>query len=501
MSSIQKIKALGISALCAFSAVFTACSSDDGEKLSGVLTETESGKTIAGTVSGLDGKAAVDAKVYLLKANHVAARTAPVQTVFTQDNGSFTIDSIPEGDYALQIQDESNSLSAYTTISISKSNNNRIDLEKTSLAEDASLELPLSDYALAQGDTFCITGTINCAVVDSAAIASQVLLVKGIPAAEFANISLIKANEQISEQEVHWSFKEGKTLYAANIDSSKIVGTYTMEIPAEAFDSINAIEAPHFLNNIIVPVTLEKPFKNPSLMGELGERIPLTALSGDESQTRFVAVIKEASAGTYKFSVLENDSAETVQDITRAYAKMEKSSTIDEGDFWGGIQLYHHSLAISFWIEADGSTIQDQDAYILNSVSNDVGFKIGQCEAGSSNLCTAIYNRLDSVSNDTIFMDKVNLLDGQRHHYSLVLKEKHVSISIDGKTLRDTDCKTQSNIYVLPGISTGNYDIEDLLIYSIPDSIRQNNDKEWERLKAWLYAFYYIAQHEDSRSR
>lgn len=497
----HSIKAAVLPAFCTAAMLLAACSSDDSTQISGVLTETESGKTIAGSVKDTDGYPAKNIKVNLLTKNHVAARMVPLKTVYTAGDGSYALDSISTGDYAIQIQDETNALSAYVTVSVKVSDQESIALSPSRLTEDAALEIPLAEYALSEGDTFCLTGTLNCATVDSAAIANKALVVPGIPAAQFENASFIQANAGIKDKDVNWTFKEGRTLHVATLDSSKIVGEYEIEIPEQAFDSAKTLAAPHSLDGMIVPVNFDTPYKNPSLVDEVGEIIPLTALSGDETHTRYLAILPKVNTSHYKFLVMENDDAAKVLEITSAYDTMDTTKSISEGDFWGGIQLYHHSLAISFWVDTNGATIADEDAFILNSISNDIGFRIGQCEAGSTDLCTALYNRTDSVSNDTILNHRSNILDGQKHHYSMVIKERHVSIVIDGETVRDTDVKTQSNFYMLPGISTGKYVIKDLFIYSIPDSIRHNNDKEWERLRAWLHAFYYIAKHEDSRSR
>lgn len=498
MSTVSK-KIIAPFAFCSLT-LLASCSSEDNH--AGVLTETESGKTIAGIVTDIDGNVLPNVEVNLLQRNHVAARMAPVRKTYTQENGSFEIDSIENGEFAIQMNDNANSLSAYTTLSITENTTGKnIDLAKTSLDENASLEIELADYPLAIGDTFCLTGTINCATVDSSALSAGKLVLNGIPAAEFENATLLNGKTDIQEQEIDWTFKAGRTLYVQQIDSSKIVDKFTFQIPSKALDSLKHISAPHSLDSLIVPLKLASSIKNPSLLDDMGAIVTLVAVESNDDSTLYLAVMPKVDTTSLEFTILENDATASSPSIIAAMANTVPFDTIGKSDFWGGIELHNHSLGINFWIEADGKSFSDSNAFVLSSPSSDIGFSIAQCAPESKEVCTTLYNRVDTLVNDTVLLQKSKILDGERHHYSLAIKEKHVSIAIDGKTVRDTDLKLQSNFFTLPGIATGDFELENLTIYTLPNSIRHNNDKEWERLRAWQYAFYYIAEHEDSRSR
>lgn len=492
---------LSVSALVALS----GCTDNSSTNTAGVLTETESGKTIAGLVTNSDGQALPNVEVNLLTANHIAARMNPKFTTVTKDDGRFSLEKIPSGKYALQMRDSANTQSAYTTFDIpsdtENEKNNIMEISPSSLSENATLELDISTFSLAQGDTFCITGTLNCAVVDSSAISNGVLTLEGIPAAEFSNISLLQKGNEVSDQDISWNFRAGKTLHVSKIDSSRIVGEYSLTLPREAFDSVKVLEAPRTLNNIIVPVKLSKFIKNPSLLDDMGTIISLNKLAEEADSIRYLAMLPLADTTAYKLSILENDSAVTSKYIVKAYREMDTTMVIGEEGFWSGLLFQDNSMGVSFWIEADGKAVADTDAYLLNSTSNDIGFKISQCEPSSEELCTFIYIRVDSTLYDTVLTQKAKILDGKRHHYSFASVEKHMTIAVDGNIIRDTDVKISGNIFMLPGIATGKFKLDDLIIYSIAQNVRHNNDKEWERLRAWLHAFYYIAKYEDSSSR
>ena len=85
---------------------------------------------------------------------------------------------------------------------------------------------------------------------------------------------------------------------------------------------------------------------------------------------------------------------------------------------------------------------------------------------------------------------KAAVLDGKRHHYSLAIHKKHLVIAIDGKTIRDTDLKLSEDFYGIKDIQIGKTPLQNLALYSFGEFIKHKNDKNWNRLKAWLYAFH-----------
>ena len=115
---MMNFKILNTAGIFALASIFSACTD---ENHAGVLTETESGTTIASVVMDGNGSPVVSAKVSLLSANHVAARMAPIKTATTDEDGKYTIDSVAAGDYALQISNTEHTQSAYQTITVEDS--------------------------------------------------------------------------------------------------------------------------------------------------------------------------------------------------------------------------------------------------------------------------------------------------------------------------------------------------------------------------------------------
>ena len=69
-------------------------------------------------------------------------------------------------------------------------------------------------------------------------------------------------------------------------------------------------------------------------------------------------------------------------------------------------------------------------------------------------------------------------------------REKGGAYARDGKTIRDTDLKLSEDFYGIKDIQIGKTPLQNLALYSFGDFIKHKNDKNWNRLKAWLYAFH-----------
>lgn len=209
---MMNFKIINTAGIFALASIFSACSD---ENHAGVLTETESGTTIASIVIDGNGSPVVSARVSLLSANHVATRMAPIKTATTDKDGKYTIDSVSAGEYALQISNTENTQSAYQTITVeeNKTDLQTINVPEAKLEENASLELDLSTYDLVKGDTLCITGTLSCTGVSESDIKSGTLTIDEIPPAEFTNIILIRGSgRDTTSKHVKWDFVPGEKL-------------------------------------------------------------------------------------------------------------------------------------------------------------------------------------------------------------------------------------------------------------------------------------------------
>ena len=490
---MMNFKILNTAGIFALASIFSACTD---ENHAGVLTETESGTTIAsieGTVKNESGYPVASAKVNLISATHIAARMAPIKTATTDDDGKYTMDSVTAGDYALQISNTDHTQSGYQTITVKDDSTDTQKLTpETKLEENASLELDLSTYDLDKGDTLCITGTLNCTAVSESDLKSGTVKLDEIPPAEFTNIILIRgAGRDTSTRNVKWDFTPGEKLEV----SSEFV---TVTVPEEALSAAKKLNGKKTLESMIVPVTIPTKVKNPVLIDNNGDSLAVFKAENDADSSLYFTAIPSIDAGTYKFTVTSSESVYKTSEISRVFAESKSGLSVTEGDFMNTFitDTTSNSLGISFWIEEDGSKIAEKDSSILDSKENDVTYRLRVGEKPEQ-LCANFYRR---VSKDSTYTDSFpelgnsychNVLDGERHHYALYIKANHVVIAIDGKTVEDT--KMKNAFIIFPGFVTGNHKLKNLTVFSLKQSaIAQSDDSGWERLQAWLSAYYLL---------
>ena len=490
---MMNFKILNTAGIFALASIFSACTD---ENHAGVLTETESGTTIAsieGTVKNESGYPVASAKVNLISATHIAARMAPIKTATTDDDGKYTMDSVTAGDYALQISNTDHTQSGYQTITVKDDSTDTQKLTpETKLEENASLELDLSTYDLDKGDTLCITGTLNCTAVSESDLKSGTVKLDEIPPAEFTNIILIRgAGRDTSTRNVKWDFTPGEKLEV----SSEFV---TVTVPEEALSAAKKLNGKKTLESMIVPVTIPTKVKNPVLIDNNGDSLAVFKAENDADSSLYFTAIPSIDAGTYKFTVTSSESVYKTSEISRVFAESKSGLSVTEGDFMNTFitDTTSNSLGISFWIEEDGSKIAEKDSSILDSKENDVTYRLRVGEKPEQ-LCANFYRR---VSKDSTYTDSFpelgnsychNVLDGERHHYALYIKANHVVIAIDGKTVEDT--KMKNAFIIFPGFVTGNHKLKNLTVFSLKQSaIAQSDDSGWERLQAWLNAYYLL---------
>ena len=488
---MMNFKILNTAGIFALASIFSACTD---ENHAGVLTETESGTTIASIVIDGSGSPVVSARVSLLSANHVATRMAPIKTATTDENGKYTIDSVAAGEYALQISNTEHTQSAYQTLTVkdSKTDLQTLNVPEAKLEENASLELDLGTYDLDKGDTLCITGTLNCTAVSESDLKSGTVKLDEIPPAEFTNIILIRgAGRDTSTRNVKWDFVPGEKLEV----SSEFV---TVTVPEEALSAAKKLNGKKTLESMIVPVTIPTKVKNPVLIDNNGDSLAVFKAENDADSSLYFTAIPSIDVGTYKFTIVSSETAYKASAISRVFAESKSGLSVTEGDFMNTFitDTTSNSLGISFWIEEDGSKIAEADSLIIDSKENDVTYRLRVGEKPEQ-LCTNFYRR---VSKDSTYTDSFpelgnsychDVLDGERHHYALYIKANHVVIAIDGKTVEDT--KMKNAFIIFPGFVTGNHKLKNLTVFSLKQSaIAQSDDSGWERLQAWLSAYYMM---------
>ena len=477
-------------------------------KHAGVLTETESGHTIAFSIEA-------EADFATVSLDKSARKSGTVQFALTKivDGKTELMDSatVEYGDYAV-FEDANGAYSVVATaIGLNGEKDtlfgadilkwNDVDTVYVRVQEPASVRISTSyteivktylgeelQNVLPESASVCITGTLACKKISAEDIERGYAIVENIPL--FDNESSVSQIEiQLGNEfrtlGVDWHLSAGDTLYASDkIVADKKDFDISFTLPeSDMYDTIGG----RFLDSMIVPIKLsDQVYYSEYSNFFLDEHDNVVAsqkytpLDNDSAIRWFVIPRIDSSAtltlfnGTNKastYSRLSSHWSEAYEDTLTYWTRLFDDS----------------SFAISFWLELDSLA---DSTFLLANRDSSLGFEIRRCQKDSTAICTRIYNGIDSASTDSVEYGKASIIDGKRHHYSLVIHKKHLTIAVDGVTIRDTDLKLSEKFYYISGLRAAPGLTHEILLYSFGDFIRYPGDRNWTRLKAWLYAFY-----------
>jgi hypothetical protein len=495
--------------------LFSACAmpEDNGTSTAGVLTETESGHTVAFAISEE------------LELDHVmvpksAKKSGKVQFALTRivDGKTKLMDSatVEYGDYAV-FEDITGAYSVVATVTgmdgekdtlygadILKRND--VDTVVVGVRKPATLQIS-TDYKIwensdsvsvfAKGDTLCITGTLACKQVTKEDIKQGYATLGNIPLFNNGDVAKqieISNGEDFRAVGVTLNLNAGDTLFVDNVLSIKHLYDIELTLPkSDLFDSLGE----YSLDSLIVPIHFWYNSNSYIRSASYYTDKFIDAQNNILLGPRYSRVFAEDSFYAW-YVIPKMDSTTTLtafegdinwDNVPSSYDRIREfvSEPVTDSLLTTRKVFTDSSFALSFWFELDNL---EKDGRLFYSGTDSLGFEIRRCEKDSTALCTRIYNGIDTSSTDSIEYGKANVIDGKRHHYSFVIHKKHLTIAIDGETVRDTDLKLSTEFFKLEEIYTGSAPAQDVMLYSFGDFIKYKSDKNWTRLKAWLYAFY-----------
>ena len=534
---MMKLKSVFFFSAAALLSLFMACS--NGEDTAGVLTETESGKTASLMVhvepsaytlvdfQSEEKAAAASTQLYLIRT--IDKRSVVVDSTALDSNDCATIKVPLDSDFSI-IAYKSKTVSHHiqTAIVTKAMLEFRDVLTDEGLTEDTvNLSLQSSStillfanaIKLSLGDSVCVSGTFACGIYDQAAQDSGFITIEGIPAqtpyetyVDYEQIEVI-SNGSVTTDSIGWRVFPGETRNATKgivIESTREISYTLPQIPL--LDSLGDKR----LDSLIAPFRRAKNNYD-DIICAFGSIFGHSFMDPEKRELPYSGIQKSADSVTYwvtlppledsvQITYIEGEISpqnNSPSDRVNRYGNMKPNDSL-EGGYWKGDSYIESlfsedsSIAISFWIQADsadsskiGSTEEASDI-ILSATNEGVGLEIGRCTSDKEAACIKIYNGIDTASTDSVNYGKAKILDGQKHHMSLVIHKKHLTIVINGNTIRDTDLKLSPQFYTLQKIITGDYALDNFLLYSFGDYIRKPEDKDWTRLKAWLMAFYEL---------
>lgn len=489
--------------------LFSACAmpEDNGTSTAGVLTETESGHTVAFTLHSYvdEYNPKQSAKVNFALTKIVDGKTKLLDSA-TVKYGDYAVFEDITGAYSVVATATGLNGEKDTLYGADILRRNDVDTVYVRVQEPATLKISTSytetvksshgeetQEIFSEGSILCITGTLTCKKISEDDIKRGYAIVKNIPL--FGNDDYVKQIEIQSGKDlrtlgVEWNFSAGDTLYASEtaIVEKKLL-EFNFKLPeSDMYDTIGGA----VLDSLIVPIKIsdndyryDSRYTSKFFLDQLGNVIHTSSkgkILSEDTTLYWIVVPKIDSTATLSF-VSGKYKDYTAFNRIREFISAPLTDTL----LTTRNIFTDSSFALSFWFELDSL---EKDGRLFYSGTDSLGFEIRRCEKDSTALCTRIYNGIDTASTDSIEYGKANVIDGKRHHYSFVIHKKHLTIAIDGETIRDTDIKFSTEFFKLEGIYTGSAPAQDVMLYSFGDFIKYKSDKNWTRLKAWLYAFY-----------
>ena len=480
----------------------------------GVLTETESGHTVAFAIEKWEDS---------FTTTPFAKKSGTVQFALTKivDGKTELFDSatVKFGDFAV-FEDVHGAYSVVATAAgvngekdtlygVEVLKRNDIDTVIVGVRKPATLQIS-TDYKIwensdsvgvfAKGDTLCITGTLACKQITKEDIKQGFVTLENIPL--FDNGDAAKQIEISNGADfravgINLDLNADDTLFIDNILSIKRLYDIELTLPkSDLFDSLGE----YSLDSLIVPLHFwynsKSYIRSASYYTDKFIDAQKNILLGPRysrvfAEDSFYAwyVIPKMDSTTiltaFDGDVNWNNAPSSYNRIREFNSEPVTDSLLTTRDVFTD----NYSFALSFWFKLDSL---EKDGRLFYSGNDSLGFEIRRSEKDSTALCVKIYNGIDTASTDSMEYGKANVIDGMRHHYSLVIHKKHLTIAIDGEIVRDTDIKLSTEFFELEDIYTGNAPVQDVMLYSFGDYIKQSGEKNWYRLKAWLYAYYMM---------
>lgn len=545
MIGVNKISFFSAAALLS---LIVACS--NGTDTAGVISETESGQTaqaeyvkVTGIVNGMDGKPIPQALVYYTGDDTLTHHTTILDSTLSDDDGTFAFDSIADCTrrrgctarlYVKATIEKDTLLGFVYEYHYFSSRDSSLIYHEIEVGKPATLNIATAELRGSHNvdaDSVCFEGTFICAAITQQDRDKGYFTIEGFPPG--------KINDQwlwYEGEATQWGFvleiEPGSTFFWGVGGAGYAVDSIRLALPERALHLLDSFGLEPTLDSLFIPYKLStKVYDYPEnddygntpdpLVDEFGNRIFSLKAEGETQEARYWMSVSTLGKDTLTARWLQRGhiSDEIYPNIQHLYASIKPGTSFDDTLFnthhvtygtcvmykrqqntasteiasdncWetGSYDWQENSFAVSFWLNT--KDIDTDSKPVLFSAGNDtLGFKIAQCESDPQSVCTMLKVSADSANSEVY--GKTKFFDGEKHHFSLVIYEKHLTIAIDGQTVHDTDLKPAAEFYGgIRGIRTGDYTLEDFVTFLPGSYIRKDGEKDWTRLQAWLMAFY-----------
>lgn len=541
-----KIKVLALLA----TVILSACG--DSKEVAGVLTETESGQTamsdyvkVTGVVNDADGEPVKLARVYYTGDDSLTHHSIILDSTLSDDKGMFTFDSIEDctrrfGCTARLLVKATRENSDDTLVGFVydyhyfSTRDSSVVHHEIEVGESATLNIAtadLRDWNDNDADSICFEGAFVCAPITQQDLKNGYLTIEGVPPGTIG-ANWIWYKDHVSEWSGTIDIKPGSTYFWGVGSAGYAVDSIRLVLPERTLHLLDSFGLEPPLDSLFIPYKLStKVYDYPEnddygntpdpLVDEFGNRIFSLKAEGETQEARYWMSVNTLGKDTLTARWLQGGyiSDEIYPNIQHLYATAEPGLAFDDTLFKNHHETFiscvvykkesttaetalsdncyteyeydwqEKSFAVSFWIDTDKSDAKL--SHIFSAGNDSLGLEITRCENDAKSICTKVHTGLGPIKDATY--GKAEIFDGERHHVSLVIYDKHLAIAIDGVTIHDTDLKLSSEFHGgFSGIRVGDYKLKDFVTFRPGSYIRKDGEKDWNRLKAWLMAFYEL---------
>lgn len=545
MIGVNKISFFSAAALLS---LIVACS--NGTDTAGVISETESGQTaqaeyvkVTGIVNGTDGKPIPQALVYYTGDDTLTHHTTILDSTLSDDDGTFAFDSIADCTrrrgctarlYVKATIEKDTLLGFVYEYHYFSSRDSSLIYHEIEVGKPATLNIATAELRGSHNvdaDSVCFEGTFICAAITQQDRDKGYFTIEGFPPGKI-NDQWLWYEGEATQRGFVLEIEPGSTFFWGVGGAGYAVDSIRLALPERALHLLDSFGLEPTLDSLFIPYKLStKVYDYPEnddygntpdpLVDEFGNRIFSLKAEGETQEARYWMSVSTLGKDTLTARWLQRGhiSDEIYPNIQHLHATIKPGTSFDDTLFnthhvtygtcvmykrqqntasteiasdncWetGSYDWQENSFAVSFWLNT--KDIDTDSKPVLFSAGNDtLGFKIAQCESDPQSVCTMLKASADSVNSEVY--GKAKFFDGKKHHFSLVIYEKHLTIAIDGQTVHDTDLKPAAEFYGgIRGIRTGDYTLEDFVTFLPGSYIRKDGEKDWTRLQAWLMAFY-----------
>lgn len=432
--------------------LFAACS----EQHAGVISETESGKTLAGIVVTASGESSAHTSVYVVSNSYTAARDSILFETTTDANGNYQIDlqNLADGEYTVLFESAETNLVAKEGLAIETSdgtvNADTLTLN-AELQKSSEIAVSLADYALSAGDTLCINGTLVCKTVTEEDVQNGVVVLTSVPEAAYTSLSSFGNSEMTIT--VNMEIGDGSAYALSSAGANKAQMILSRTLPDSLQSKIQV-----YVDSATFPIWISNEVASPLLMDDNGFVVPTEKVYSTADSTLYWGVFPtvDLSASTSQKLYIFNSetqpkfssrmrygmhwdslSAEGVWAGAKAYAAGDKPDTVKAFPV-----IVDGKFAVSFWTKIEKSAFEgDSSIAIFTAMQDSLGIVIRQ-NGSSKNLGVELFVDSDTlVISDTTVYGSSKIADGNWHHYAVSINGDHITILKDGKVIRNTDFK------------------------------------------------------------